>query len=186
MLREIDGAVGASRDGVRLVEPAGERGDRPVRPDALHAVVERVGDVHDAVGRDRQAVGPVEPRVVGDGPGRCVTARHASEQLGDEEISGRVVRQGRGLLELGDGADRPSRIDMPDPSLVMDDPEAAARIDGDLDREAEGSGDRRAPVTRAAASAVAGKEAQTATGEPEDAVEESETSSEPAGSTTTS
>jgi hypothetical protein len=59
---------------------------------------------------------------------------------------------------------------MADPPLVVDDAEASSRVDGDFDGEADGGADRRPAVTRAACSAVACDEAESAAGLPEDPV----------------
>ena len=152
--------------------PVGKRADHTVRGDPLDAVVERVGDVHRAVGRDRQPVGAVEARERRDCSRCCVAPLHASEQLGDEEVSRGVVRECRRLLELRDGGDRPGQIDVADPALAVDDPEAAARIDGDLDREADRRPDGRTAVTGVPRPAVAREESQPVTVQAEDAVRE--------------
>src|SRR5829696_4849727 len=114
----------------------------------------------------------VEPCVRRDGTRRRVAPLHASEQLRDPQISPGVVCERRRLLELRDGGDRPERIDVADPPLAVDDPEAAARIDGDFDREADGRPDGRTAVTSVPRPAVAGEESQPVADQAEDAVRE--------------
>ncbi len=113
-----------------------------------------------------------EARVGRDCAGRRVDALHATQELGDEEVPGRVVCEGSGLLELRDGPDRPTRIDVPDPALVVNDPEASARVDGHLHRKADGGRDRPPAVARPTGAPVAGDEAEAISRQPKDTVRE--------------
>ncbi len=142
------------------------------RRDPLDSVVERVGDVNRPVGGDHEPVRPVEAAVVRARAGGGVTADDSSEELRDPEIARRIVGERRRLLEHRHRADRPARSNVPDPPLVVDDAEAAARIDGNLDREPDRGLRRRAVVAGPAGAAVPRDEREPVTGESEDTVGE--------------
>ena len=95
---------------------------------------------------------------------------HAAAKLGDEEVSGGVVREGGRLVELDRRADRPRGIDATDVTLVMDEAEPATRMQGDLDWKSRRGAGCGPSVARAARAAVSRNHAEPAGGLTEDPV----------------